>query len=316
MLQQTTVETVRRRYERFLRRFPDVAALARAREDSVLAAWSGLGYYTRARNLRLAAREIVRRHGGEIPRDAAILERLPGLGPYTAAAVAAIAFDRRVPAAEANVTRIVSRLFALPGAGGTAAHRDEVLDRVERLLPRVGSGDLTSAFMDLGQRLCRPRRPLCARCPLESDCEARRLERPEEFPQRPPRPPERRVSVAALFAERRGKALLVRRPDGLLARLWRFPSGALDGGDPSAARRRLTREAARLGWRREPAPVATVRHVLVGRKLEIEVFRGRPAGRPGLRGGREEARWFAPRELARAAIPTLTRKIARSVGFL
>ena len=314
MLQQTTVEAVRRRYDAFLRRFPDVRTLALAREESVLAAWSGLGYYARARNLRRAAREIVSRHGGTIPGDPDALRRLPGFGPYTAAAVCAIAFDRRLPAAEANVTRIVARLFALPGSPATARHRREVLARVEEILPDSGAGDATSAFMDLGQGICTPRRPACGICPLSGDCAALRLGLPEAFPRRTGKPAPRRVAVAALFVERAGRALLVRGGKGLLGGLWQFPSGALEAGGRRQARIRLAGRARALGLTRERAPLATVRHVVVNRRLEIEVFRGKaPGGVPALPA---DARWFAPRELARAAIPTLTRKIARSVGFL
>ena len=315
MLQQTTVETARRRFEAFVRRFPDVASLARAREESVLAAWSGLGYYARARHLRLAALEMVRRHRGTIPRDPAALERLPGFGPYTAAAVAAIAFDCAVPAAEANVTRIISRLFALEGLAGTSAHRREVISRVAALLPPVGSGDVLSAFMDLGQRLCAARLPACERCPLLDDCAAGRLGRPEAFPRRARRPAARRVGVAALFLERAGRALFVRREDGLLRRLWQFPNGGLDGGGAAGARQRLAAEARRLGCRVSGKRLAAVRHVVVGRRLEVAVYRGRVAGSgPSEMAG--QTRWFTARELSRAAIPTLTRKVARAVGFL
>ena len=166
MLQQTTVEAVRRRYDAFLARFPSLPSLARAREDSVLAAWSGLGYYARARNLRRAAREILRRHGGDFPRDPRVLRGLPGFGEYTAAAVASLAFGVRAPAADANVTRVLSRLFALDGLAGSPPHRSRVLAEVERLLAQGRPGDLTAALMDLGQIVCTPRRPACPRCPV------------------------------------------------------------------------------------------------------------------------------------------------------
>ncbi|MGH9369852.1 MAG: A/G-specific adenine glycosylase, partial [Thermoanaerobaculia bacterium] len=202
MLQQTTVEAVRRRYHRFLARFPDLPSLARAREDSVLAAWSGLGYYARAKNLRRAAREILERHGGIFPRDPRTLGRLPGLGEYTAAAVASLAFGERLPAADANVTRVVSRLAAIPGTAGSRRNREAVLAFVGRLLPRRRPGDLTSALMDLGQGVCTPRRPACLRCPLASVCEARRRGDPEAYPRRRPTPAPVRMALAAVLVER------------------------------------------------------------------------------------------------------------------
>ena len=316
MLQQTTVEAVRRRYPAFLARFPDVATLARAREDSVLAAWSGLGYYARARNLRRAAREIVRRHGGFLPREPEALRRLPGLGEYTAAAVAALAYGARAPAADANVTRVVSRLLAIPGLAGSRRHRSAVLDRVGRLLVSGRPGDVTAALMDLGQGICTARRPACARCPVESACEGRRRGNPEAYPARRPRAEPARVAVAAAFFEEGGRALLLRRRGGFLDGLWEFPSGPPAGPSRRAARAGLARTLASLGLSRDPEPVASVRHTVVNRRLEIEVFRARGKRAPLLGESEPNARWFSSRQLARAAIPTLTRKIARSVGFL
>ncbi|MGE5275867.1 MAG: A/G-specific adenine glycosylase [Acidobacteriota bacterium] len=315
MLQQTTVEAVRRRYPAFLARFPNVASLARAREDSVLAAWSGLGYYARARNLKRAAREILRRHAGSLPREPEALRRLPGFGEYTAAAVASLAYGVRAPAADANVTRVVSRLHAIPGRADSRRHRSEVLERVGRMLVSGRPGDLTAALMDLGQGICTPRRPACERCPVESACEGRRQGNPEAYPGRRPKPEPVRMAVAAAFFERDGRALLLRRRGGFLDGLWEFPSGPATGPSRRAARAGLTRTLSALGLSRDPEPVASVRHTVVNRRLEIEVFRAR-ASKPPLVESDPAARWFSSRQLARAAIPTLTRKIARSVGFL
>ena len=315
MLQQTTVEAVRRRYPAFLERFPNVASLARAREDSVLAAWSGLGYYARARNLRRASREILRRHGGSLPRDPETLRRLPGVGEYTASAVAALAYGVRAPAADANVTRVLSRLLAIPGRADTRRHRSAVLDGVGRLLVAGRAGDLTVPLMDLGQGICTARRPACARCPVESACEGRRRGNPEAYPRKRPKPEPVRVAVAAAFVERGGRALLLRRRGGFLDGLWEFPSGPVAGPSRRAARAGLTRTLSSLGLARDPEPIASVRHTVVNRRLEIEVFRARGRRQP-LAESVPAARWFSSRQLARAAIPTLTRKIARSVGFL
>jgi A/G-specific adenine glycosylase len=315
MLQQTTVEAVRRRYDSFLERFPSLFSLARAREDSVLAAWSGLGYYARARNLRRAAREVLLRHGGVFPRDPRVLRRLPGFGDYTAAAVAALAFGARAPAADANVTRVISRLFAITGPAGSARHRGRVLEQVEGLLARGRPGDLTAALMDLGQLVCTARRPACPRCPVASACEAGRRGNPETYPRKRPKPAAVRVAVAAAFVERDGRALLLRRRGSLLTGMWEFPCGPASGENRGAARAGLSRKLAGLGLSRDRAPLATVRHTVVNRRLEIEVFRARGPGRPAAAKS-PAARWFSSRALARAAIPTLTRKIAQAVGFL
>jgi A/G-specific adenine glycosylase len=314
MLQQTTVAAVSRRYDTFLRRFPDLDSLARAREDSVLAAWSGLGYYARARNLRRAAREIRRRHGGVVPRDPETLRRLPGFGDYMAAAVPSLAYGLRLPAADANVTRVVSRLFAIGGTAGSKAHRAAVLESCGRLLPPRRPGDLTAALMDLGQTICTARAPECGRCPLARLCAARRQGRTEAFPRRPAKPKMRRIAVAAAFVERGGRALLVRRQGTFLAGMWEFPCGPARDGDRRAAREGLSRALAPLGLRRGSVPIASIRHTVVRRRLEIEVFAGYGALRRAP--GAASARWFTSRQLDRAAIPTLTRKVARSAGFL
>jgi len=307
MLQQTTVGAVLQRYGRFLTRFPDLPSLARASEDSVLAAWSGLGYYARARNLHRAARQIVGEHGGAIPRDPAILRRLPGFGDYMAAAVASLAFGARLPAADANVERVLSRVFALRGSVGSRNLREEVLARATSLLPARRAGDLTAALMDLGQMICLPRRPNCPVCPLARVCEARRRGDAERYPRRRPKPGPVRLGLAAAVCERNGRMLLVRRKSSWLDGLWEFP--AADAASPEAARRALVRRVRKLGLELAgQPPIGRARHTVVNRRLEIAIYRAQATGGNGsLVPG---ARWFRFAELAAAAIPTLTRKIA------
>ncbi|HET7903271.1 MAG TPA: A/G-specific adenine glycosylase, partial [Candidatus Eisenbacteria bacterium] len=182
MLQQTRVETVVPYYERFLERFPTLHALARSSESSVLAAWSGLGYYRRARNLRDAASLVARDHGGAIPRDPAALRALPGIGAYTAAAIASIAFDRPAAAVDGNVVRVIARWDGRRGRRDDAALRRAVTARAESLAPGARPGDWTQALMELGATLCLPRDPLCERCPVARWCRARRGGRPDRYP--------------------------------------------------------------------------------------------------------------------------------------
>lgn len=313
MLQQTTVAAVLGRYERFLARFPTVSALARASEEQVLAAWSGLGYYARARNLRRAAQQIVGEHGGRLPRGAAALRRLPGFGEYTAAAVAAIAYGARVPAADANVTRVLSRLFAIPGVAGSRAQREAVLRHAADLLPRDRPGDLTAALMDLGQLICTPRLPACPRCPVASECAALREGRPDGYPARPARPGTLRVSVAAADARIGVRTLLVRRGGTLLSGMWAYPSA--DGHTPGEARGRLVRALAAAGLRIERAPFAHATHTVVNRRLAIDVYRAARNPKSRIQNPKS-GRWFRSEDLSRAAVPTLTRKIAIAAGFL
>lgn len=314
MLQQTTVAAVRGRYEPFLKRFPDVASLARASEEQVLAAWSGLGYYGRARNLRRAARILTREHGGRLPRDPAALRKLPGFGPYTAAAVAALAWGVPAAAADANVTRVLSRLFALPGLAGSRAHREAVLRLAEQLVPRDRPGDFTAALMDLGQLVCTPRLPACPRCPLAPECAALLEGRPDSYPARKAKPRTLRVSVAAADARSGGRTLLVRREGTLLSGMWAYPSA--DGRTPAEARRRLARALAAHGLRIErTAPFAHATHTVVNRRFAIDVYRAAPNPKSKTQNSKS-GRWFRPEDLSRAAVPTLTRKIAIAAGFL
>jgi len=315
MLQQTTVQAVKPRYEAFLTRFPDLPSLARARPESVLAEWSGLGYYARARNLHRAAREVVRRHGGSLPDDPATLRSLPGFGDYIAAAVASLAFGRRVPAAEANVTRVLSRVFAIPGTAGTSSHRAAVLLHAASLLDRERAGDVTAALMDLGQTICVPRRPVCPGCPLRAECAAFRRGKPERYPLRRRRPRPVTVHLAAAFAENGGRALLVRRRASFLDGLWEFPSA--EGKTAEGARRRLACAIRPLGLRlRSSSPSGVARHTVVNRRLSISVFSAVARPRFSILDSRApSSRWFRAPDLERAAVPTLTRKIARAAGF-
>jgi A/G-specific adenine glycosylase len=309
MLQQTTVEAVRRRYADFLRRFPTLPALARARRETVLAAWSGLGYYARARNLHRAARVVVRRHRGRLPEEAAALAALPGLGPYTAGAVAALAFGTVVPVAEVNVTRVISRLYALDGSPASRAHRAAVLRHARRFLPPRRPGDGLAALMDLGQLVCRPRRPDCARCPLFRTCRSRRRGEEEMRPLPRVRPAASTLHLAAAVSRRGPRALLVRRKSGWLSGLWEFPCG--EGRSLAAARRALRARCGALGLRVSPTALFRTTHTIVGRNLKISVF----AADPALRGA-PEGRWMTAAQAREAALPTLTYKIARAAGFL
>ncbi len=313
MLQQTTVAAVRGRYDAFLARFPDLPSLARARESSVLAAWSGLGYYARARNLHAAARGLVSHHDGRFPRDPQTLATLPGFGDYMAAAVASIAFGARVPAVDANVTRVVSRLFAIGGEAGTALHAAAVRARAAALLPSRRPGDLTAALMDLGQQICKPRRPECGACPAARLCGALAAGAPERFPRRRVKPRAHRVHFAAAVAERDGRVLLVRETGPLLRGMWLFPSA--EAASPGVARTRLSRALPALGLRlADSAALGTARHTIVHRMLDIRAYRAEPVSRPQARHA-PESRWLTPGALDRAAIPTLTRRIASAAGI-
>ena len=309
MLQQTTVAAVGARYARFLERFPDLKTLARAREETVLAAWAGLGYYARARHLRAAARRIAAEHGGRLPRDPETLRTLPGFGEYMAAAVASLAYGARIPAVDANVGRVVSRLFAIEGVLGTRPHAEEIRRRVGPLLPRDRPGDLTAALMDLGQQICLPRRPECPRCPVARLCAGRASGHPERFPRRRAKPRPRRIAVAAAVARRDDRILLERANGSRLGGMFLFP--AAEAATAGTARARLDRRLRGMGLRLGGnGPLGEARHTLMNRLLEIRIYRAvRNGGKTPA-----SARWLSPLELARAPLPTLTRKIAAAAG--
>ena len=308
MLQQTTVGAVRSRYLEFLSRFPDLASLARARPESVLAAWSGLGYYARARYLHAAARQILGDHGGRLPRDPEALRQLPGFGEYMAAAVASIAFGKRSPAVDANVARVLSRLFVIPGVVGTRSHTDAVRAQAALLLARGRPGDVTASLMDLGQLICTPRRPDCPACPLSAGCAARRLGAVARFPRKKARPRVSRVCVAAAAATDGRRILLVASQKELLRDLWLFPSA--EGISPARALARLRVAARSLGLRiATGGPIGRTRHTIMHRRLEIAVYGASRIAKTKARLP-PTVRWLTPAELEVAAIPSLTRRIA------
>ena len=230
LLQQTTAVGATPYFHDFVARWPSLKALAAASLDDVMQAFAGLGYYSRARNLHACAREIVAR-GGNFPSDEAILGELPGIGPYTAAAIAAIAFNRPAAPVDGNIARILSRLnaFTTPIPLNKTA-----IDRAARALtPPDRAGDFAQAMMDIGATICRPRNPSCGRCPLQRACRAARTDSPEDFPPRAPKKEKPARVGAAFYARRADGAFLARRrpPQGLLGSTMELPGGAWAAGD-------------------------------------------------------------------------------------
>lgn len=312
MLQQTRVDSVIPYYERFLARFPDVTALASADADDVLGLWAGLGYYSRARNLQKAARVVAERHGGALPDSAEALRDLPGIGRYTAGAVASIAFDRPEPVVDGNVARVLARLHDIREDVKTPRAQRRLWDEAAALARGPHPGDLNQALMELGATVCTPRRPRCSACPLGRRCAARRAGDPESLPvkTRPEKP--RRVAAVAGWVVRRGRALAVRRaPRGLLGGLWELPGGALAvGEDPEATLLRALTERVGLDIPRAQR-LGAVDHAFTHRRLQLHVFRcDTPRGRVRLEGF-DAHRWVAPAAVAELPQGALTRKALR-----
>lgn len=274
MLQQTRVEAVVPYYLRFLRRWPTLESLARTEDAEVLAAWSGLGYYARCRNLMAAARIALARHG-KLPASPEELRALPGFGPYTAGAVASIAFAIPAPAVDGNVARVLSRLFLMGGDPRSPKVKEGLEALSTALLDRDRPGDLNQALMELGALLCRPFRPHCQRCPLRRGCGARREGRQRDFPARVPRRRPVPMVMALLRVERGGRLLLRRTPPGgIFPGMWGLPGLVVPAGeDPAGSLRR--RALAELGLRVSVGEeIAALTRLLTHRRLELRIHAG------------------------------------------
>ena len=288
MLQQTRVETVIPYWQRWMARFPTIRALADAPLDEVLRHWAGLGYYSRARNLHRAAGELGNR---PMPDTVEQLLELPGIGRYTAGAIASIAFGREAPLVDGNVERVFARVFLIEDR--TAAWK-----KAEELRP---TGDLNQALMELGATVCTPKNPTCLVCPVARVCEARALGIQDKVPARRAQREVPVVDAAVLVLRRRGQFLLCRRPaKGLWGGLWEFPTG-----DDAA------HAARRVGLRVRARRVGLVEHTLTHRHMRFAVYRAQGAGRIRL-DGYEDYRWVDPGELLTAAISTATRRVWES----
>ncbi len=274
MLQQTQVDTVIPFFERWMAQFPDVAALAAASEQDVLTLWEGLGYYSRARNLYKAAQVLIQEYNGRLPQTAKELQELPGIGPYTAAAIASIAFGQDVATVDGNIRRVFSRLFNLTEPLRSPASEKRIWGLAEANLPSGKAGIFNQALMDLGATICTPKSPDCDHCPVSEECQARALGVVEERPVKPPRKKVPSLTVTAAVIHRNGRVLLAKRPPkGLLGGMWEFPGGTLEERDadlPACLRREIQEE---LGVEVQVgAPFGTYRHAYTHFKIELYAF--------------------------------------------
>ena len=309
MLQQTRVETVIPYYERFLARFPDVESLADADDEEVYELWAGLGYYSRARNLHAAARVVARERGGVFPDDAAGLQELPGIGRYTAGAIASIAFDRREPLVDGNVARVFARLFGIREDIRSKPVVDLLWERAGELVAGTRPGDLNQALMELGATVCTPRSPRCMACPVSKHCDALKVGDAESLPVKPRKKAPRKMRSVAAWVERRGKVLAVRREEGgLLGGLWELPGGELKPGeDPEVGltQRVATSTGLAISGLK---PVGEVEHLFTHRALRLAVYRSDSvAGRVRIT-GYQDHRWITPAGWQRLAHAAPTRK--------
>jgi A/G-specific adenine glycosylase len=312
MLQQTQVVKVIPYFERWMERLPDPAAVAKAKEDELLRLWEGLGYYSRVLNLRKAARMIVRDFEGHIPRDEKSLRGLPGIGPYTAAAILSLAFKKDVPVVDGNAERVVARLVDLDLPVKTRQGRKTIEEKLISWLPTGQAREFNQAVMELGAGVCTPRAPDCDACPVEAHCRAYQKETVLERPVRTRRVPTVAVTAAVGILVDNGKIFIQKRPPGaLMASLWEFPGGKVKGQESpeECLLRELMEE---LGAKtRIVEKLAEIRHAYTRFRVHLHAYRCEmlsPVKDIVVRSA-VEGRWVSPNELDRFAFPSANRRI-------
>jgi A/G-specific adenine glycosylase len=312
MLQQTRVAAVIPYYERFLQAFPNVQALARAKTERVLARWAGLGYYSRAKNLQRAAKEIVAGHSGRFPRDYEAALALPGIGRYTAAAVLSIAYDEPHAVLDGNVARVLARIAAQRGDLRAPATWRNFEAAAQDLLARNSPGDWNQAMMELGATVCTPKSPLCAECPVGKWCRARKLGLTEQLPAKRKKPATVHLTLAAaVLLDPQGRALLVRQPDGdgaLFSRMWQFPALEVTGRSPATALAQYLLQKFGIAVKEALMPLARARHSVTYRNVRLQPYLVPIARLPQITGAQ-----FVPlSQIRRLPISNATQKIAQA----
>jgi A/G-specific adenine glycosylase len=315
MLQQTTVAMATPRFERFLKRFPTLAGLAAASEHDVLREWEGLGYYRRARHLHAAARVMLSEHAGRLPDDLEVWKRLPGVGRYILGAVLSQAFDRRLPIVEANSQRLLCRVFGHRGDPKTSENRKWLWEKAAEILPKRRVGDFNQALMELGALVCTPSAPRCGECPLSERCVAFQNNLQEVIPERASRRAVVAVREAAVVVRRRGRVLLVRRPErGRWSNMWEFPHGVVGARENAAdAVRRQLREMTGIRARMGPE-IATLRHTVMHYRITLTCFNADYEVGQFESPFYVEGRWLRPSQLTDFAVSSPQRKLADAVA--
>lgn len=306
MLQQTRVEAVIPYFEKWMRLFPTVKELAEASEQDVLTAWEGLGYYSRARNLHKAAQIVVERYAGELPRDLKELRGLPGIGRYTAGAIASIAFNVDEPTLDGNLRRVFARLFDVSQPADSTIGEEILWKLAARHLPKGQAGDYNQALMDLGATICLPKNPRCLLCPLMAICEARANGTQEQRPVLKPKKETPHFTHAAGVILKNGKALLAKRPSkGLLGGMWEFPNGRVEG-EPAEELESVLEAGYRLKVRTGEA-LGSVHHAYTHFRVTVHAFRCELVAMSD----KESLKWVKLEDMDKYPMGKVDRQIAR-----
>jgi A/G-specific adenine glycosylase len=318
MLQQTRVETVIPYFEKWMRLFPDIRALANAREHDVLNTWEGLGYYSRARNLNKAAKIVANQYDGVMPRDLDALRKLPGIGRYTVGAIASIAFGMDVPALDGNIRRVYARLFDISEPADSTVGEKILWQLAEKHLPQGEAGDYNQALMDLGATICLPKNPRCLICPLMKICKARKNGTQDQRPvMRPKKVVPEYIHAAAVIVRRiantpHEKVLLAQRPSkGLLAGMWEFPNGRVIG-DPAKGLAKALKTGYNLKLRanRNKKVLTTVQHAYSHFKVTVHPFQCELESMPE----NENLKWIPLKQLDDYPMGKIDRQIAKMIA--
>jgi A/G-specific adenine glycosylase len=315
MLQQTQVDTVIPYFLRWMERFPTLGRLANSSEEDVLRCWEGLGYYSRARNLHTAAQKVAAEYGGLLPSSRRELEQLPGIGPYTAGAIASIAFGLDEAALDGNIRRVLARLFDVQLPARSPAGEKQLWELARSVLPLGKAGDFNQALMDLGAGICAPKNPKCSDCPLQGECRAYALGIQDQRPVRQARPAVPHITVCAAVITRKGRVLIARRPSsGLLGGMWEFPGGKVEPGEElDAGLRREIREELDVPVT-VGEPVGVYHHAYTHFRVTLHAFCCRLESGDPKPLEASEIRWEPPGNLSTFPMGKIDRQIARRIN--
>ncbi len=314
MLQQTQVKTVIPYFERWMQSFPTLKKLAQAQEAMILKHWEGLGYYSRARNLKKTAQIILQEHSGKVPDSMEEILKLPGVGRYTAGAILSIAFGKKVPVLDGNVKRVLSRLFLLKENGSNRKSEDLLWQTMQNLLPETNSGNFNQAFMELGATVCLPQNPLCLLCPLKNNCQAKKTGQQSQYPPRKQKAPSTKINVSAGVIFQRNKIFIQKRVvGGLMGGLWEFPGGKFKSDEtPEQCLHREIMEELKVSLHIDKK-LMTVKHSYTRFRVTLHVFQCR------ILSGRvspvecEEWKWVKAEELETYPFPAANVRIIKSL---
>lgn len=314
MLQQTQVKTVLPYFERWIKRLPTLESVAAADEQTILKLWEGLGYYSRARNLQKAAREIVEKYGGLFPSDYDRIRELPGIGPYTAGAIASIAFNKDRPILDGNVIRVLTRLANDARNTREARMQKELWQWAEALIPKGHARVFNQGLMELGALTCTPKNPACGTCPLKEQCMAYDAGTQEALPNRGEREKSIAITVAIAILQKSNKIFIQRRQaKGLMAGLWEFPGGKVESGEtPEQALKREVHEELNIDIE-NIEPFLRLKHAYTKYKVDLHCFTARPKSTKIQLKAAQEYQWSPVTELAKLPFPAANVRVIRAL---